>query len=57
MDLAGCLIPCSDCRKWMEVVSALYFLFGGTIAWVLGYVIGRAEGRNDSCSSRKNCKQ
>ena len=31
---------------WVGVLCGLFFLCGGTIAWVLGYHAGFAEGRD-----------
>jgi len=44
-NLSSCLIPCSDSRLWAGVVGTLLFLCGGAVAWVLGHMAGRAEGR------------
>jgi membrane protein YqaA with SNARE-associated domain len=31
---------------WVGVFCVLFFLFGGTIAWILGYHAGLVDGRN-----------
>jgi hypothetical protein len=42
---------------WVGVFCSLFFLCGGTIAWVLGYQSGRMDGRADAGKERSDDDQ
>ena len=42
---------------WAGVLCALFFLCGGTIAWLLGYQSGRMDGRSEARKGRPDDDQ
>ena len=43
--------------SWAGVLCALFFLCGGTVAWILGYHIGFAEGKRADREERDDVRQ
>ena len=42
---------------WVGVLCALFFLCGGTVAWILGYHIGFSEGKRAAREERDDVLQ